>query len=44
MKKSILLIVVLFSYYGCGSYSTGSKGEVNFIVTANVHGQLDPCG
>ena len=44
MKKYILLIVVLFGCYGCGRFSSGSVGEVNFIVTANVHGQLDPCG
>jgi hypothetical protein len=42
MKKLILLSILSLSLWNCTKAS--GQGALQFIVTGNVHGQLDPCG
>lgn len=44
MIKFLFLIAVLILNYGCERGTVGLPQEITLIVTANVHGQLDPCG
>lgn len=37
------LVLVFLALWSC-SKTEPVSGEVTFVVTANVHGQLDPCG
>jgi len=42
--KKLLILISIITIYSCGGDRFDRKGNVTFIVTANVNGQLDPCG
>ena len=44
IKSLIIFISVLIMSYSCTKISASSQGEVQIVMTGNVHGQLDPCG
>jgi hypothetical protein len=42
MKKIFILSLLFLFAWNCTKAS--GQGSVQFVVTGNVHGQLDPCG
>ena len=44
IKHIIVFISALTLSLSCTKISASSQGEVQIVMTGNVHGQLDPCG
>lgn len=42
--SSILVVLGLQGTFSACAQAKQGKGEVTFLVTANVRGQIDPCG